>query len=51
MKITFQTPPKNLDEKMVSNILRDYKLHNCEVLVRDENGERDHPICSNKSVC
>lgn len=39
MKITFQTPPKNgLDEKMLYNILRDYKILNCEVLVRDENG-------------
>jgi ribosome-interacting GTPase 1 len=37
MKITFQTPPKNLDQKMVYNILRDYKILNCEVLVRDEN--------------
>lgn len=38
MKITFQSPPKNLDEKMLANVLRDYKLLNCEVLVRDENG-------------
>lgn len=38
MKITFQAPPKNLDEKMLYNILRDYKMLNCEVLVRDENG-------------
>ena len=38
MKITFQTTPKNLDEKMLYNILRDYKMLNCEVLVRDENG-------------
>lgn len=37
MKITFQNPPKNLDQKMVYNILRDYKMLNCEVLVRDEN--------------
>lgn len=33
MKITFQAPPKNLDEKMLYNILRDYKMLNCEVLV------------------
>lgn len=39
MKITFQSPPKHLDEKMLYNILRDYKMLNCEVLVRDENGE------------
>ena len=38
MKITFQNPPKNLDEKMLHNILKDYKMLNCEVLVRDENG-------------
>ncbi len=38
MKITFASPPKNLDEKMLYNILRDYKMLNCEVLVRDENG-------------
>jgi len=39
MKITFQTPPKYLDEKMLYNVLRDYKILNCEVLVRDEHGE------------
>lgn len=38
MKITFQTPPKNLDEKMIANVLKDYKMLNCEVLVRDEYG-------------
>jgi ribosome-interacting GTPase 1 len=38
MKITFQTPPKSLDEKMLYNVLRVYKILNCEVLVRDENG-------------
>ncbi|KAF4264527.1 Ribosome-interacting GTPase 2 [Aspergillus fumigatus] len=41
MKITFQTPPKNLDEKMIFNVLRDYKILNCEVLVRDENATID----------
>jgi hypothetical protein len=39
MKITFQAPPKHLNEKMLYNILRDYKMLNCEVLVRDENGK------------
>jgi ribosome-interacting GTPase 1 len=39
MKITFSAPPKYLDEKMLYNILRDYKMLNCEVLVRDENGK------------
>ncbi|CAG8899990.1 unnamed protein product [Penicillium egyptiacum] len=41
MKISFATPPKNLDEKMVYNVLRDYKILNCEVLVRDENATID----------
>jgi uncharacterized protein len=44
MKITFQSPPNNLDEKMVFNILRDYKLLNVEVLVRDENATVDDLI-------
>jgi ribosome-interacting GTPase 1 len=46
MKITFQTPPKYLDEKMIYNVMRDYKLLNCEILVRDENGVsgfQNHP--------
>ena len=38
MKISFQSPPKNLDEKMIYNILRDYKMLNCEVLVRNDAG-------------
>lgn len=42
MKITFQSPPKHLDEKMLYNILRDAKMLNCEVLVRDENGRLHH---------
>ncbi|KAK8213275.1 Ribosome-interacting GTPase 2 [Zalaria obscura] len=37
MKITFQNPPKNVDERMLYNILKDYKMLNCEVLIRDEN--------------
>jgi len=41
MKITFQATPKYLDEKMLYNILRDYKLLNVEVLVRDENATVD----------
>lgn len=41
MKIGFQSPPKNLDEKLIYNILRDYKMLNCEVLVRDENATVD----------
>ncbi|KAL6160348.1 Ribosome-interacting GTPase 2 [Exserohilum turcicum] len=41
MKINFQVPPKYIDEKMVYNILKDYKILNCEVLVRDENATVD----------
>ncbi len=41
MKISFQVTPKHLDEKMVYNILKDYKMLNCEVLVRDENATVD----------
>ncbi|KAH8702542.1 putative GTP binding protein [Talaromyces proteolyticus] len=44
MKITFQSPPKNLDEKMIYNILRDYKMLNCEVLVRDDTATVDDLI-------
>ena len=43
MKITFSAPPKHLDEKMLYNILRDYRILNCEVLVRDENGNLSPP--------
>ena len=49
MKITFQATPKNLDEKMLYNILRDYKMLNCEVLVRDENGENMYSSCCSKA--
>lgn len=44
MKITFQAQPKLLDEKMLYNILRDYKMLNCEVMVRDENATVDQFI-------
>lgn len=44
MKISFASPPKHLDEKMLYNILRDYKILNCEVLVRDENATVDDLI-------
>ena len=46
MKITFQAPPKYLDEKMLYNILRDYRILNCEVLVRDENGKETFLYCN-----
>ncbi|KGQ05903.1 Ribosome-interacting GTPase 2 [Beauveria bassiana D1-5] len=35
------SPPKKLDEKMLYNILRDYKILNCEVLVRDDEATVD----------
>lgn len=35
LKFNSLTPPKYLDEKMVGSILRDYKIHNAEVLIRD----------------
>jgi len=44
MKISFASPPKNLDEKMVYNILRDYKMLNAEVLIRDDNANVDDLI-------
>lgn len=44
VKINFQNPPKNLDDKMVYNILRDYKLLNAEVLIRDDEATVDDLI-------
>lgn len=44
MKITFSSPPKRLDEKMVFNILRDYKMLNVEILVRDDEATVDDLI-------
>ncbi|CAZ82863.1 unnamed protein product [Tuber melanosporum] len=41
MKLSFMSTPKYLDEKMIYNILRDYKMLNCEVLIRDENATVD----------
>ena len=37
VKLNATTPPKHLDEKIVSALLKDYKIHNADVLVRDEN--------------
>lgn len=33
------------DGQMIYNILRDYKMLNCEVLVRDENGSFRSLLC------
>jgi small GTP-binding protein len=41
VKVTFPVTPKYLDEKMIYNILKDYKMLNAEVLIRDENGMFD----------
>lgn len=37
IKLNSITPPKYLDEKIVSALLKDCKIHNADVLVRDEN--------------
>lgn len=37
VKLNLITPPKYLDEKIVSMLLKDCKIHNADVLVRDEN--------------
>lgn len=42
VKITFQATPKYLDQKMLYNILKDYRILNAEVLIRDENGTYEH---------
>jgi ribosome-interacting GTPase 1 len=44
MKISFSSTPKHLDEKMIYNILRDYKMLNCEVLIRDDDATVDDLI-------
>lgn len=35
IKVTFAQPPQKLDEKMIASILRDYRIMNADVLVRD----------------
>lgn len=37
LKFNATSPPKYLNERLVGDILKDYKVHNAEVLVRDEN--------------
>lgn len=43
IKITFVSPPLpgKLDEDTIKAILRDYRIHNCEVLVRDSTCDVD----------
>ncbi|ODV91697.1 hypothetical protein CANCADRAFT_273 [Tortispora caseinolytica NRRL Y-17796] len=37
IKVSSTAPPKYLDEKQIASILRDYRVHNADVLIRDEN--------------
>lgn len=41
IKFTTTSPPKYLSEKVVVGILRDYRIHNADVLIRDENATID----------
>lgn len=41
VKTTFMVPNPHLDDKMIYNILRDYKILNADVLVRDEDATVD----------
>lgn len=38
-----------MNRQMIYNILRDYKMLNCEVLVRDEDGTYIHPLLADIS--
>lgn len=38
-----------MNGQMIYNILRDYKMLNCEVLVRDEDGAYIHPLLADIS--
>ncbi|ODV59712.1 P-loop containing nucleoside triphosphate hydrolase protein [Ascoidea rubescens DSM 1968] len=44
IKFSFINPPKYLNEKNVYGILRDYRIHNADILVRDENVSIDEFI-------
>lgn len=37
VKLNSISPPKYLDEKIVSGLLKEYKIHSADVLIRDEN--------------
>lgn len=37
VKLNSINPPKHLDEKIVTALLKEYKIHNADVLIRDEN--------------
>lgn len=36
IKVNCLTTPKNIDAKMIFNILKDYKIHNADVMIRDD---------------
>lgn len=36
IKFNSMSPPKYLDEKMVTNLLKDVKIHNADILIRDD---------------
>ncbi|KAH3666537.1 hypothetical protein OGAPHI_003534 [Ogataea philodendri] len=44
IKMISLTTPTNLDEKLVNSILKDYKLHNAEVTVKDKDATVDDLI-------
>lgn len=35
IKYNATSPPKYIDEKMITSLLRDYKIHNADILIRD----------------
>lgn len=37
IKVTYASPPKYLDDKLVSSLLREYRVLNADILVRDPN--------------
>ena len=37
VKVTYVQPPTNLDDKVIAGILRDYRIMNADVLIRDPN--------------
>lgn len=37
VKLNATSPPKYLNEKIVAGLLKEYKVHNADVLIRDEN--------------
>ncbi|GMM50927.1 Rbg2 protein [Starmerella bacillaris] len=44
VRVTFVQPPVNLDDKMVSGLLRDHRILNADVFIRDPNATMDDLI-------